>query len=135
MDANIEQVHVLDASFFLAYLLPDENVSQVQAFFDQYKSQKMNIVAPALLPFEVLNGLLAAVLTKRTTPAVVKELAEKFLQIPVKLEEIDFAGVLNFSLVSKLSFYDASYLYLARKYQAELLSLDRRLLKHSPSPV
>ena len=129
MGANISDTYTIDASFLLAYLFPDENIQRVQNFFERYKHQKIHLIAPLILPFEVFNGLQAGTLTKRVNPQIVKDLGQNFLQLPIKLEEVDYLEVLSLARSEKLTFYDASYLYLAKKYHTQLLTLDKQLQK------
>lgn len=129
MDENIDPAVCLDSSFFLAYLLPDENNSAVQSFFDKFKKRPVRLIAPALLPFEVFNGLISAVLKHRIKLEVALELGKSFLKIPVELKEVDFLSMAGLAAKEKLSLYDAAYLYLSQKYRVKLLSLDKKLHK------
>lgn len=125
--AGNNSLYIVDSSYLLAYLLPDENISDVQNFFDQYKVKKIKLVAPQILPFEVFNGLKASILSKRADKQLTEELGKTFLQLPIALQEIDCLEVFHLSIKEKLSFYDASYVYLARRYNTQLLSLDQKL--------
>ncbi|MBI2329975.1 type II toxin-antitoxin system VapC family toxin [Candidatus Daviesbacteria bacterium] len=119
---------VIDSSYLLAYLLPDENITEVQNFFDQYKYKKIRLVAPQILPFEIFNGLKSGILSKRVDKNLAQELGKTFLRLPIALLEIDVLEVFDSSIKEKLSFYDAAYVYLARKYNTQLLSLDQKLI-------
>lgn len=127
MVGNTKNEFVIDASFFLAYLLPDEHINGVQKFFNEFKIKKLKLIAPPLLPFEVFNGLQFAKSHKRVSLIIIKQLGEKFLQIPIVFEEISYLKVLHLALKKRLTFYDASYLYLAQTKQVSLLTLDQRL--------
>lgn len=127
MAGNTNHSFVIDSSFLLAYLLPDENIKSVQDFFDRVKVQQITLIAPVLLPFEVLNGLKAGVLSKRLSKETAVSLSRKFIQLPIALQETAFLEVFKFSLDEKLSFYDAAYLYLARTSHLPLLTLDKQL--------
>lgn len=127
MAGNTKNEFVVDASFFLAYLLPDEHINGVQKFFNEFKVEKLKLIASPLLPFEVFNGLQFAKSRKRVSLTIIKQLGEKFLQIPIVFEEIDYLKVLHLALKKRLTFYDASYLYLAQTKQVPLLTLDQHL--------
>ena len=45
MDENISGEVVVDASFILAFLLPDEKVDQVDKIFDLYEVGKINFIS------------------------------------------------------------------------------------------
>ena len=64
---------------------------------------------------------------KRIKFKLASELGEKFLRLDIKFGEIDFKGSLKLSQKENLSFYDASYLYLSRELNAQLVTLDKRL--------
>ena len=51
----------------------------------------------------------------------------KFDEFEVKLMEVDPVGVLEAAHMFRLSAYDASYLWLARNFDCELVTLDARL--------
>lgn len=125
--AGNTNIFIIDSSYLLAYLLPDENISQVQDFFDAYKARKIKLIAPQILPFEVFNGLKASILSKRLAKPLAEELGQTFLKLPIVPQEIDFPEVFELSVKENLSFYDASYVYLAKKYNTQLLSLDQKL--------
>ena len=127
MAGNTKNDFVIDASFLLAYLLPDEDIDRVQKFFNGFKIKNIKLYAPVLLPFEVYNGLKFAQSRKRVSLKIIEKLGEKFLQIPIIFEEMDYSKVLHLALKENLTFYDASYLYLAQAKQVSLLALDQRL--------
>lgn len=127
MAENIELVYIIDASFLLAYLFPDEDIKKVQQVFNQYKAGKVKLIAPLILPFEIFNGLQSGILTKRVDKKIVEQLGGKFQELDIELREVEYLAVLALAIKSQISFYDASYLYLAKKYKLELLTLDERL--------
>ena len=57
MGEDINGEVVVDASFILAFLLPDERVEQVDEIFYLYETGKITLFSTKLLPFEILNGL------------------------------------------------------------------------------
>lgn len=127
MAENRSAMFVVDSSFLLAYLLPDEESEYVQQFFDRFKTEKITLTAPFLLPFEVFNGLQTAVLRKRINLNLAEKLGQKFLMIPIKLTDLDFTVALKVADTHKITFYDASYLHLAKTYKVKLLTLDKKL--------
>ena len=121
---------VIDASAVLARLLPDEKTPrEIKNIFRQYQSEKLVLVAPNLLPYEVGNALRSLTLSHRIPTDLAPALFEDFLNLRISYVEIDFNRVLSLAISAKISVYDASYLFLARKLNANLLTLDKRLLK------
>lgn len=123
--------YIIDSSFILAHLLPDETSQNVQNFFDRLKQESITLFAPYIFPFEVFNGIQTAIIRKRVTPILANKLQEQFMRITFELQEVD---LMNTSLIAQkhlLTIYDASYVYLAENLKIPLLTLDKKLAKLS----
>ena len=118
---------VVDASFVLAALFPDERSERVDAMFARFQKEEVNFYSTDLLPFEVLNSLRSAVIQKRLKPKRAEILTEAFLNLEIVLEKIRGKEVLQLAISKKLTVYDAGYLWLAREKKIPLLSLDETL--------
>ena len=129
MQAGKPTKFIIDASFTLAFLLPDEKQSESVKMFDHYTSGRVELMAPTLLPYEIINGLKGAILRKRVTVKQAVNLTQQFLDLTIPLIETNLQEVLEISIDNKISVYDSSYLYLSRKYNLELLTLDDTLKK------
>jgi predicted nucleic acid-binding protein len=53
----------------------------------------------------------------------------RFARLGVRQLEVNLAAVILLGAATRLSAYDAAYVWLARALGVELVSLDRRLLK------
>jgi predicted nucleic acid-binding protein len=85
------------------------------------------LIAPALLPFEVANVCVKKI---RRHPDQRDALMAAFRMLEgmeVGVVEVDQGEALVLAERSGLSAYDASYLWLARRMSAELVTLDKRL--------
>ena len=85
------------------------------------------LVAPSLLAFELANVCLVKC---RRHPERRDALLSGFqLRGRLGVEEVavDHAGVLDLALMTRLTVYDASYLWLSRQLDAELVTLDKEL--------
>lgn len=109
---------VIDASYVLSWLMPDENHPKTKV------GQK---VAPTLLPYEVVNALKSAVLRGRVEEGLAQRLLGEFLSWQINYQNMDSAKTLELAVKHKLSGYDASYVYLAKKMKCELLTWDKKL--------
>ncbi len=127
MEEKVKQIKVIDASFMLGYLLPDERQGKIQKEIDKYKSGSLQLISVSLFPYEVINGIYAAVLSKRLSLSLARDLISDFLTLPINYEQIEFITAFDFASTHKISVYDASYLLLARSKQIPLLTLDRKL--------
>lgn len=120
---------VIDSSFILSYLLPDENLPQVEEIFSKFEEGKIEFIANRLLPFEVFNGLCVALMRKRISKELVKKLGERFLKFYIGLIDVDYIAVSNLAIASHLTYYDASYYYMAKEKKLKLLTKDKKLQK------
>lgn len=120
---------IIDASMVLAFLLPDERQTEAIEIFDQYTSGKIELIAPNLLLYEIINGLKGAVLRKRINFQTTNKLIEQFLELIIPTQDIELVKVLEISVKKDLSVYDASYLWLAQVNKTPLLTLDQKLRK------
>lgn len=131
MAANTNRIAVIDASFVLAFLFPDEDYPEVDMSFNQFKAGLVDFITSPLLPFEVANSLNLAQRRKRIDLGYARARLKEFLDYGIEVEKVDFLESLELAQRYNLTVYDASYLYLAKKYKLELLSLDKKLLKLS----
>ncbi len=89
--------------------------------------RECRLVAPSLLYFEV-----ASICTKKLNkhPDQHDALLEglRYLRrLPIERFDVDLSGVVMLAEKSGLTAYDASYLWLARQLNAELVTLDHDL--------
>ena len=126
MEERIKSTFIVDASFILAFLL-QENNSKVDKILNQYKDEKINLISTMLLKYEVGNGLRTAVLRKRINMIQAQALYQAFLELDIIEEKVNYPQVFKLALSKKVTFYDASYLYLACYNRLRLLSFDKRL--------
>lgn len=123
----MSSVYILDASFALAFLLPDERAAKVDDMFGRYSRGECSLISTRLLPFETLNGLRSAIARKRIHKNIAAELMAGFFDLQISLHDIDFASAFALSEKNNLSLYDASYAQLARATGNPLLTMDARL--------
>lgn len=118
---------VIDASTALAFLLPDEREIKVDVLFKTLTEGKTEIFIPKLFYFEVANGLRSAVIRKRISFQLARKLLENLVKLRLEEKGTNWLKTFQIALEENISFYDASYLALARKEKIPLLSLDRLL--------
>ena len=122
----IVPIKVVDASAVAAVLFREPAAAEMARQLDGCQ-----LVAPPLLEFELGNVCLTK---RRRHPDQRDELLEIFRwrsRLAVVIKSIDDEGVLVLAEQAQLSFYDASYLWLARELDAVLVTLDRRLAEAS----
>lgn len=131
MDAKSKDYFVVDSSFVLSFLLPDERQEKVDDIFNKLRAGEIVLVSGELLPYEVLNGLKMGVLRKRISLIQAAKLARLFLDLLIILEKIDWLSCWNLAWQKKLTIYDASYLFLSHSKRFKLLSFDKDLTAYS----
>lgn len=127
MDEDIK--YIIDSSFMLAHLLPDEKINEVDKVFTRYAQGKVFFFAPYILPFEVINGLRSAAISKRIDKNTAQILIDDFLSVKIEFQKVNFKRTLAVSFQSNCSIYDASYIYLAESLNIPFLTLDEKLKK------
>lgn len=124
---NIKSV-VVDASFILAFLLPDEKLS-AEALFDQLEKSEVKFFSVKLLPFEVLNSIKIAIKRKRLKTNLANRLVRKFFALKIELLSINYKESFSLAIKENLTVYDAAYLWLAKNKKVKLQTLDKQLKK------
>lgn len=115
---------VVDASAVVALLFNELTQEKTVA-----RLRGASLHAPALLEFEVANACLKKM---RAFPGERQALLEAFSllgALSIALEGINLAEAIALAERTKLSLYDASYLWLAHALDAELVTLDGKLAR------
>lgn len=123
---------VIDASVVLKWFLSDEKNNQpALSLLDKYVSFELEIVAPSLLVYEVLNGLFVARKRGRFEKEKVILAVDGFLNLEIEQYKISslYQKVMHFSESYNLTIYDASYLGVADEEGIELVTADRNLYR------
>ena len=118
---------VLDSSTALARVAPDEVLSPgVRRLLENDTP-----VAPALWPFETVNGLEFMRRRGRLDDQALADALEVLRLLPVEIEHPDFErnanAVLPLARQYGLTVYDAAYLELAKRRRLALATLDEDL--------
>ena len=117
-------VKVVDASALGALVFGEPEAETVAK-----QLSTSTLVAPQLLWFE-----LASIAFKKATkhPGLVDQIREAFRmagRLTIENLAVDHLEVIELATQTRITTYDASYLWLARKTGGELVTLDKRLGK------
>ncbi|MEK7073779.1 MAG: type II toxin-antitoxin system VapC family toxin [Patescibacteria group bacterium] len=118
---------VIDASFVLAYLFPDESNKSVDEKFIAHENGEVRFISIELLAFEVSNSLRVAVMRKRVSEKVARRLLTRMGDLDIKPCSVDLTKTFDLAMRKGLTVYDASYLWLALEKRLPLLTLDAQL--------
>jgi predicted nucleic acid-binding protein len=119
-------VKVVDASALGALVFGEPGAETIAK-----QLSRSSLVAPQLVWFE-----LASIALKKAAkhPGLLEQIREAFRmagRLAIEILSVDHLEVLDLAAQARLTTYDASYLWLARKTGGELVTLDKRLLKAS----
>jgi predicted nucleic acid-binding protein len=119
-------VKVVDASALGALVFGEPEAETVAK-----QLSSSTLVAPQLLWFE-----LASIAFKKAAkhPGLVDQIREAFRmagQLAIEILAVDQLDIIDLATQTRLTTYDASYLWLARETGGELVTLDKRLSKAS----
>ena len=123
-------VKVVDASALAALLFGEPEADSVVERLGDAR-----LVAPTLLSYELANVCL---IKSRRHPELRPALTAAFrLRARLSVDEmaVDHDGAVELAAMTGLSAYDASYLWLSRQLDAELVTLDKQLSKAMAAPL
>jgi predicted nucleic acid-binding protein len=121
---------VIDASVVLKWYLSDEKHSQkAVSLLDKYMSNELELLAPSLLEYEVINGLIIAQKIGRIKEETILTAMEGFINLEIELKNISylFPNVLHYCKVYNRSAYDASYIAIAGEEGIAMITADKEL--------
>lgn len=121
---------VIDASVALKWYLADEEYGQkALILLTDYVTNKLDIVAPSLLEYEVVNGLLIAQKRGRIKEEKLLMAIDGFLNLDIKLTDLStfYFKTLYYCKKYNCSVYDSSYLATADEMKSVLVTADEKL--------
>lgn len=121
---------VLDASVVLKWFLAfEEGSTEALDLLNHHISDELEIMAPALLQYEVINGLMVARKRGSIREEVILSAIEGFVNLSFRFIGLSghYSRIVYYCKVYNLSAYDASYLALAEAEQIPFITADERL--------
>jgi predicted nucleic acid-binding protein len=126
---------VVDASATLPWCFEDEVTAWTEGLLDRLSARE-HVSVPAHWPTEVSNGLLMAVRRKRIQLNRAEWFWDKLASLPIFVEPpltpTQAKAVLTLCTNHELTFYDGTYLALAKHTGLPLATLDTALLRAAP---
>lgn len=120
----MSSVKVVDASAIAALLFGEPEASAIAA-----RIEGAHLFAPQLLAFEIAN---VCWVKCRRHPDKQQALRRQYLSLDrlgIEAVAVDHSAVVDLALREDLTAYDASYLWTTRQLNAELVTLDKALIR------
>ena len=118
---------IVDASVILRAFFPDEEQDQAQALIREAVIGQLQLEAPYLLLYEVVNAVVQARRRGRVTDEQTVEILSSFEGLGIPLKPVSWQQMLPIALRFGRSAYDAAYLALAEADDQPLVTGDERL--------
>lgn len=125
---------VVDASVLVVLISGDPRSGAAQTHLRQWIAADEDIHAPALLPYEVANGLTRLVAGGLFPSERTSEAWQTILSLPITHHPLMSGGdrVVEVALdMRRLGAYDAAYIVLAQQLGAELWTFDGPLARNA----
>jgi predicted nucleic acid-binding protein len=122
-------VKVVDASAIAALVFGEPEAAEVAA-----RMRGSKLAAPALLSFEIASVCLKKLRCHPEQREALLAAHRLFARLDITQFDVEFPEAVELARHAGLSAYDASYLWLARHLQAELVTLDARLARADTGP-
>ena len=118
---------IVDASVILSAFFPDEEQAQAQALIREHVIGHVDLVAPTLLLYEVINAVVQARRRGRISDEQAENILSSFEGLGIAVRPVDWRQILPMALRFDRSAYDAAYLALAEASNQPLVTGDRRM--------
>ena len=118
---------IVDASVLLHAFLPDEMQPQALSVVRGHVAGRVQLKAPALLPYELGNAVLQAERRGRILRDQAERIIESFANLEIEIVPQAWGEMLPLARQYGRSAYDAAYLILAERLAEKLITGDERL--------
>jgi predicted nucleic acid-binding protein len=124
---TVTDIKVVDASAIAAILFAEP---EAEAIAERLTGARL--AAPSLLDYELANVCLIKIRRQPAQREALRAALRLAQRLKVEIVAVDQAATLDLAEATGLTAYDASYLWLARSLDGELVTLDRKLAAASP---
>ena len=127
---------VADASIIIKFFINELYSKQSRSLMEVFVRKEIELLEPPLLLYEVINGVRYS-RAKKFTESEIKAIIESMVNFDFKWldinSEIAYLAT-EISLRYNVSFYDASYVALAKAMGADLYTADNKLIEATSLP-
>lgn len=135
MIEELKESYVIDCNVAIKWFLPEEHASEALTFLEDASKNKTVLYAPEIIIFEFVGVLTKynrlQFLTSQECRRYFTEFNEIISQNILKLisSSKELEEIFEFSIVKKILYNDAEYLYLSRSLKVRLITYDKHLSK------
>ena len=123
---------VLDASVIVKWFIDENDSNKAEIIKEQFINEKINIIIPSLLYYEVLNALKYSKLFNLDELNLVGESIENYGFKAIVIKDEIREKMVEIAIKHDISIYDASYIALAEKFNTQLITADEKISKKLP---
>lgn len=122
--------YVVDACVLAKVVIQDqeEDCDKALSLFHQFMERNVNLLVPSFWAFELGNTIRKRVQGLENQIAALRYLFQSQL-ITVDFSESDYFHILNLFDGHNVTFYDASYYYIAQREDIPLITADEKFAK------
>jgi len=123
------RVYVIDASVVLKWFVSEDYSKEAEALREAYANGLIDLAAPSLLPYEVLNALKYSTAFGEDELKEVAEVLDDLQITYYGLQKELAAKATEIAMRKGVTVYDSSYLALAHRLQTIVYTADERLIR------
>lgn len=125
---------VVDSSVVIKWLnhIDENHVQQAQILLDHIQIGSVTVIVPELVKYEVGNALLKG---KQLRIPEAEDALDAFSKLPLHFVSISFDELINIYEIADdlaITFYDATFIALAKNYRATLVTANPKHQKRFP---
>ncbi len=120
---------ILDSSVIFKWFIIEEGTEKALVLFADIKERKISVSVPRLLYYEIGNSLL---FHKPYSEDKIEQAGKILEELPLSYHDLTFQDwnkIINEAHDVNISFYDYSYIFLAKRLNTQLITADKKLFE------
>jgi predicted nucleic acid-binding protein len=120
---------IIDASVLIKFFVPEVLSTKAEQLLARVEEGSVKLFAPDLIYAEAGNTLWKKRRLKELTQSEVGKITDLIISIPLKIEASKalFPLAIDIAITYEVTVYDALYLSMAKVYETQMMTADRKL--------
>lgn len=120
---------IIDASVLIKFFVPEVLSDKAEQLLARVEDGSLTLFSPDLIYAEAGNTLWKKLRLKELTRSEVAKIRDLIISIPLKIEASKslFPIAVDIAIAYEVTVYDALYLSLAKIYETQMMTADRKL--------